>query len=232
MKVIWFGHSAFRVEFGSHVLLIDPFLSGNPGFKGDIAAATAGVTHILLSHGHDDHVGDTVEISKTTGAQVVTNFDLSMYLLEKGVKNINPGNTGGEISCGDFSVTLTYAQHSSSTMLDGKPVFLGNPNGLIIKHAGSPTLYHMGDTEIFSDMALIAELHAPEIVLIPIGDRFTMGARTAALALNRYLKPKVAIPMHYASFDMVAANAGPFQAEMAESLTKVLVPKVGEVLIF
>ena len=232
MKLTWLGHSAFRLELGASVILIDTFLKHNPSFTGDFAAVTAGVTHILLSHGHDDHIGDSVEIAKATGAQIVSNYEVCSFLAGQGASNYNPGNTGGEINCGEFTVVLTHALHSSGTVVDGKSIYLGNPNGLVIKHKGSPTLYHMGDTELFSDMALIAELHAPEIVLIPIGDRFTMGAKSASIALNRYLKPKMALPIHFATFGLLAANSDAFAAEMAGSPTQLLLPKVGETLSF
>ena len=232
MKLTWLGHSAFRIELGASIILIDPFLKHSPSFSGDFDAVTAGATHILLSHGHDDHIGDTVEIAKATGAQVVSNYEVCSFLAGQGATNYNPGNTGGEIDCGEFSVVLTHALHSSGTVVDGKSIYLGNPNGLVIKHKGSPTIYHMGDTELFSDMALIAELHAPEIVLVPIGDRFTMGAKAASIALNRYLKPKMALPIHFATFGLLAANSAAFEAEMAGSPTQLLLPKVGETLSF
>ena len=100
MNLIWLGHSAFRVELGAAVILIDPFLSGNPKFTGDAAKAAAGASHILLTHGHDDHIGDAANIAKTTGAQVISNFEICMYLNAQGAENINPGNTGGAIDCG------------------------------------------------------------------------------------------------------------------------------------
>ena len=232
MNITWFGHSAFRVEIGDNTLLIDPFLTGNPAFNSDFRAATAGTTHVLLTHGHDDHIGDTLDIIRKTGAQLVANVEICSFLQGQGVKNTNPGNTGGTVKCGDFTVSFTPALHSSSTTHDGTPVFLGSPHGLIVKRAGSPTLYHMGDTDLFSDLALVAEIHEPEIVLIPIGDRFTMGARSAALALNLYLRPKWAIPMHYGSFKVLEPNADLFKAQMRGSSVKVIVPRSGEPLDF
>src|SRR5690242_19494942 len=106
MHIVWLGHSAFRLEFNGHIVLIDPFLTGNPGFKGDRAGVIAGVSRILVTHGHGDHVGDTVAIAKETGATVVTNYDLCMALAGQGVEKIDPMNTGGTTDQGGFTVTL------------------------------------------------------------------------------------------------------------------------------
>ena len=166
MNLIWLGHSAFRIELGAQVILIDPFLSGNPKFTGDAARAAAGATHILLTHGHDDHVGDAAKIAKTTGAQIISNFEICMYLNAQGAENINPGNTGGTIDCGAFRVSLTQALHSSGTVVNGQPLYLGCANGVVVKPRDAPCLYHMGDTDVFSDMGLIAEIHSPKIGLV------------------------------------------------------------------
>jgi L-ascorbate metabolism protein UlaG (beta-lactamase superfamily) len=228
MRVTWFGHSAFRVEFGERAVLIDPFLTGNPAFPGDRPAAARNVTHILLTHGHGDHVGDTVDLAKETGATVVTNFDLCMYLASKGVERFEPMNTGGTVDLGGFSATLVRADHSAGLVEQGVGFPLGSANGIIVKAPGEPTLYHMGDTDIFSDMALIAELHEPKVGLVPIGDRITMGAKTAALAVKRYFSFETVIPCHYASFPLVASSADPFVAELAGHATRVAVPQPGE----
>ncbi len=171
MQVTWYGHSAFRLDFGGKAILIDPFFTGNPGFGGDKDAAIKGVTHILLTHGHADHVGDSVEISKKTGAPIVTNYDLCMWLAAQGVEKFDPMNTGGTTEQGGFTVTMVRADHSSGDIKDGMPVYLGNPCGIIVKAKGEPTIYHMGDTDIFSDMALLGEIHAPDVAFVPIGDR-------------------------------------------------------------
>jgi L-ascorbate metabolism protein UlaG (beta-lactamase superfamily) len=227
MRITWFGHSAFRLDFGGRAVLIDPFLTGNPTFPGDRAAAIKGVSHVLLTHGHGDHVGDTVAIAKETGAKVVANYDLCMWLAEKGVAKVDPMNSGGTTDQGGFTVTLTKADHSSSTQEDGKHIPLGLPNGVIVKANGEKTLWHLGDTDIYSDMALLSEIHQPKIAIVPIGDRFTMSAATAALAVKRFLNVETTIPCHYGTFPIIAPNADGFVAAMAGHRTKVVVPKPG-----
>ncbi len=231
MKLTWFGHSAYRLEFGSSVVLIDPFLSGNPSFKGDAEAATAGATHVLLTHGHGDHVGDTVAICARTGAKLVTNYDLAIYLAAKGVQAIDPMNTGGTTDQGEFTVSLTIAFHSSGELdANGVSQALGMPNGIVLtpKLAGEPVVYHMGDTDIFSDMALVDEIYTPGICMVPIGDRFTMGPKTAAMAVKRFLPHvKTVLPCHYGTFPPLVQSADGFIAELAGSQAKVVVPEKG-----
>ena len=227
MRLTWLGHSAFRLDLAGKVILIDPFLEGNPAFPGDRAAAIAGTTHIVLTHGHGDHVGDTLAVAEETGATVVTNYDLCVFLASQGLQRFDPMNTGGTTKQDGFSVTLVRADHSASMVAQGVAHAVGSANGVIIKAPGEKTLYHLGDTDIFSDMALIAELHEPKIGIVPIGDRFTMGARTAALAVRRFFKFETVIPSHYASFPMVAGDANEFVAALAGHDSKVLVPRPG-----
>lgn len=229
MKLVWLGHSAFRIEIGAAIILIDPFLRGNPKFKLDFFAATAGATHILLTHGHDDHVGDCVEIAGASGAEVISNFEICMYLAGQGVAKVNPGNTGGTIRCGEFNVSFTQALHSSSTIVDGRFIYLGNPMGLVVAPSIGPVVYHMGDTDIFSDMALISELHRPQIGLVPVGDRFTMGGDTAAEAVHRYFSFDAVIPCHYGTFDMLAQDPSEFVAALG-GRPNVIVPQIGEAI--
>jgi L-ascorbate metabolism protein UlaG (beta-lactamase superfamily) len=232
MKITWLGHAAFRVEIGASVILFDPFLTGNEKFKLSFSDATRGATHILLTHGHDDHVGDAAHIARETGAQIVANFEICTFLAEQGAVNVNPGNTGGTIACGDFAVSFTDARHSSGTVVNGKSVYLGNPNGLIVAKTGSPTLYHMGDTGIFGDMALIAELYRPKIGLIPVGGRFTMDGAMAALAATRYFNFETVIPCHYGTFDAIAPDASAFVEAMKGGGADVRTPQIGEPMSF
>lgn len=228
MKITWFGHSAFRLDFADKVVLIDPFLTGSPAFEGDADKAAEGATHVLITHGHGDHIGDSVAISKKTGAVVVTNFELCMYLAKQGLENFSPMNSGGEVDFEGFSVVMTPAIHSAGLVEADVGFPLGGANGVIVKAPGEPSVYHMGDTDVFGDMALIAELHAPDIVIAPIGDRFTMGAKTAAFAIKRFFpKARATIPCHFGSFPIIAPNADEFVAQMQGSGVQVITPHKG-----
>ena len=231
MKIIWYGHSCFRVETGSSVILLDPFLTGNASFEAsgiDRARAQDGVTHILVTHGHGDHVGDTVAIAKATGATVVTNFDLCMWFAKQGVQKFEPMNTGGTIDLGDFKASLVRADHSAGLVEMDVNFPLGSANGFVITPPEDPVVVHMGDTDIFSDMELIDDIYEPEIGLVPIGDRFTMGARTAAMACTRFYDFDMVIPCHYGTFPIIDQTAEAFISEMDGE--DVVVPKIGEVI--
>ena len=230
MKLTWYGQSAFRVDVKGASILIDPFLV-NPLWKGGWEGPAEGVTHVLLTHGHNDHFGNTVDILKKTDAQLVANFEICMYAVGQGVsgEKINPGNTGGTVDCGGFTTTFVQALHSSSFNTgDGGNVYLGNPLGLVLHFPEEKTLYHMGDTDIFSDMGLINELHEPKVGLVPIGDRFTMGGAVAALACRRFFKFETVIPCHYKTFGLLDQTPDKFIEGMEGSGTKVLVPAVGK----
>lgn len=227
MKITWFGHSCFRIETGGSVVLIDPFLKGNPTFeKSNIPwdVATDRVTHVALTHGHDDHVGDAVEVCVKRNATLFAVYELAVYLSSKGVKTFEPMNTGGTVCAEHFGLTFVDALHSSSS----HAVYLGNPCGIVLDTREGTKILHMGDTEIFPGMQLINEIHHPDIGIVPIGDRFTMGARTAALACRKFFSFKTIIPCHYGTFEIIAPNADQFIAE-AKPL-KVTVPQVGAAL--
>jgi L-ascorbate metabolism protein UlaG (beta-lactamase superfamily) len=228
MKLTWYGHSAFRIDAGDASILIDPFLTGNPAWEGGWEGPAEGVTHVLLTHGHNDHVGDALEILKKTGAMLVANAEISDYFSGKGVENVNPANHGGTVECGGFTTTLVNAVHSSALeMEDGSAVYLGNPAGLVLHFPDDKTLYHMGDTDVFSDMALINELHDPKIGLVPVGDRYTMGGAVAALACRRFFNFETIVPCHYATFGLLDETAEKFVSGMEGSGAKILVPEKG-----
>ncbi len=222
MKLTWFGHSAFRLETGGAVIMIDPYLSENPSWSGTVEEASKGATHVIVTHGHADHIGDAKAICQSSGATLISSFEICMYL---GLEKMEPMNTGGGVSLEDFHVALTPALHSSS--LDGYD--LGPANGVVITPKdGGRVVYHAGDTGLFSDMKLIEEIYQPRVGLIPIGDRFTMGAHTAAIACRKFFNFDVVIPMHWGSFPIIAQSPDAFIAEMGEDATHVRPMTPGE----
>ncbi|KAA6404844.1 metal-dependent hydrolase [Candidatus Tokpelaia sp.] len=236
MKITWLGHAAFRIEVGEAVILIDPFLSGNAKLAAaglDMYKAAEGLTHIALTHGHGDHLGDTIALAREKNVPVSANADLAAWLKARGVERIMPGNTGGTQRHETYTLTFVNALHSSAVMEEnGLSSSLGNPNGLIFHFTEAPTVYHMGDTDIFSDMQLIDELHRPVIGLVPIGDCFTMGGAVAALACRRYLNLRYALPCHYGTFPLLDQTADKFITAMKGAQTEVKAPQIGEMLEF
>jgi L-ascorbate metabolism protein UlaG (beta-lactamase superfamily) len=173
-------------------------------------------------------LGSTREICLATGALLVANWEICHHFAARGVEKISPGNQGGTIDLGSFRLSFVGAHHSSSSIAEGMPpIYLGNPAGIVITAADEKTLLHMGDTDIFSDMALINEIHQPKIGIVPIGDRFTMGGNLAAFACNRFYGLETAIPCHYATFPIIDQTADKFVAAMRGSKTRVLVPERG-----
>jgi len=194
-KIIWLGHSAFQILTATgQTVLIDPWLVGNPKCPPQVALER--VDTILVTHGHDDHLGDTVTLAKKFSSQVACIYEISLWLAAQGVTTCCPMGKGGTQRVGDIEVTLTHAIHSSSIEHEGKIIYAGEAAGFIVRLPGGLTLYHAGDTALFSDMRLIGELYAPEIACLPIGDTYTMGPREAAKAI-RLLEVKHVVPMHY-----------------------------------
>ncbi|WP_121611440.1 metal-dependent hydrolase [Mesobacillus foraminis] len=196
MKISYHGHSVVKIETGGKTILIDPFLTGN-GLT-DLKANEVTADAILLTHAHNDHVGDTVEIAKRTGALVVTNADLATYLSWQGVRT-HGMNIGGSYEFDFGKVKMTQAFHGSGYVTDGQQIIYGGMPAGILFSAEGKTIYHAGDTGLFSDMKLIGERHEIDLAFLPIGDNFTMGPEDAAAAAE-FLKAKLVVPIHFNTF--------------------------------
>jgi L-ascorbate metabolism protein UlaG (beta-lactamase superfamily) len=234
VKLTWIGHASFILETpGGKRALIDPWMTGNP-VAPESLHDPGDVDLILLSHGHSDHIGDVVRLAKEKSpAAVICMIELGDYLTSKGVENIIGGNKGGTLSAEGVSVTLTHAFHSSSYGEDdGTIVYTGEPAGMIITLENGYRIYFAGDTTVFGDMALIAELYSPDLAMLPIGDFFTMGPMEAAKAVE-LLGVKHVVPMHYGTFPILTGTPQGLRDELAQrGLTDVVVeePKPGDTL--
>ncbi|WP_172326760.1 metal-dependent hydrolase [Mangrovicoccus sp. HB161399] len=207
MKFTWLGHSGFRIEIGDQVLLLDPWITGNPMFpEGARAEAIAGATHILLTHGHFDHANDVAAIAKELDIPAVGIFDLVGYLEGKdGIKAVG-FNKGGTVALGSVKVTMVNAVHSSTMPSDGGPVSVGSEAGFVLDD-GSRRVYVSGDTDVTMDMELVEALHHPEIGVLCAGGHFTMDMKRAAYAAKRFFNFKTVIPCHYKTFPLLAQSA-------------------------
>lgn len=219
MKITYHGHSCFLIEGSKYSVIFDPFLKDNPLAKMNPKDVKADA--ILVSHGHFDHVGDAVEISKNNDATIVAPFELASYFQSKGAKS-HPMNIGGAYNFPFGTVKLTIAHHGSATETGAT----GNPCGFILIMEGK-VIYHTGDTGLFSDMKLIGELNTIDVALIPIGDNFTMGISDALKAVE-FLKPKIAIPMHYNTFDMIKQDPMQFIEGLRGSSARGILLTIGE----
>lgn len=221
-KLTYLGHACFTVEDERSKIIIDPFLTGNPLAK--ISSKDVKVNAVLVSHGHGDHLGDAVEIAKRCNAPIIAPYELADYCSKRGAQ-IHPMHIGGGRKFDWGEVKLTIAHHGSAIV--GETVtYTGNPCGFIIKMSGK-TVYHPGDTGLFMDMKLIGEMNQIDVALLPIGDNFTMGIADAVKAVE-FLRPKVAIPMHFDTMDVIKQDPQEFARGVKNLPVKAVILKVGD----
>jgi L-ascorbate metabolism protein UlaG (beta-lactamase superfamily) len=220
-KITWLGHSSFQLETSGKSILIDPFFAGNP-----VAQVSADDVHadvIIVTHGHGDHVGDTVSIAKRTGALVISNFEIVTWLQNQGIENAHPMHIGGSHRFDFGTVKLTIAHHGSS-LPDGSDG--GNPTGVILKTPDG-NVYFAGDTGLFSDMKLIGE-EGLAVAVIPVGDNFTMGPDDS-LKAARFLQPQIVIPCHYDTWPLIEQDIDDWSRRIAaETPAQPAVLQIGE----
>jgi L-ascorbate metabolism protein UlaG (beta-lactamase superfamily) len=227
LSITWLGHATFLVRTtGGKRLLFDPWVTGNPSSPPE-AKKVAELDLILLTHGHSDHTGDAVSIGRSSGAQTVAPFELSLWLQKKGLKNVTGMNPGGTVHMHGLSITMVPAVHSSSVEEDGRIVYLGVATGYVIRFEDGLTAYYAGDTALFGDMQLIGEMYRPQIAFLPIGDFYTMGPEQAAKA-SELLGVKQIIPMHYGTFPALTGTPGRLRELVSVRGVEVLELKPGE----
>jgi L-ascorbate metabolism protein UlaG (beta-lactamase superfamily) len=227
LSITWLGHATFLITTpGRKRIVTDPWLDGNPMCPPDRKRIDA-ADLILLSHGHSDHTGDIVPVSRATNATILAVHELSLWLERKGLKNVVGMGIGGTVSAAGLEVSMTPAIHTSSVVEDEAIVYLGNPAGFVVRMENGQAFYFAGDTALFSDMRLIAEMHAPDIAFLPIGDHYTMGPDAAARAC-RLLGVRQVVPMHYGTFPILTGTPERLKQLVEPHGVDVLVLKPGE----
>jgi L-ascorbate metabolism protein UlaG (beta-lactamase superfamily) len=230
MNIIWLGHGSFRIEIEDQVLLIDPWLTGNPMLGEDQHdAALTGVTDILVTHAHFDHIADVPAISKAHNAPVSGMYELAQFLAEQGAVEGDAFNMGGTITRGNVAISMVPASHSSSADVDGLRRYMGSESGLIIKGEGH-CIYVSGDTGIMADMDWIGDFYKPDIGILSAGGHFTMGMAEATYAAKRYFTFKTVIPCHYRTMPMLEQSADVLRDGLAN--VNVVEPEVMQAIAF
>jgi L-ascorbate metabolism protein UlaG (beta-lactamase superfamily) len=213
MELTWLGHASFRLDAGGKRIYIDPFLNGNPKTP-DSEKDPERADIIAVTHGHGDHVGDTVDIAKKHGSTVVAPVELADWIGNQGVENVRDPNKGGTVEVDGIRFTMTNAHHSSSNN-DGE--YMGEPCGIVVRADGK-SVYFAGDTCVFGDMQLIGRLYSPDVAVLPIGDHYTMGPDEAALAVE-LLGVKRVVPCHFGTFPPLVGTPDALQEKVGSGVT-------------
>ncbi|MBG9736084.1 metal-dependent hydrolase [Paenibacillus alvei] len=209
MKIHFHGHSCIQLVTEQHRIIIDPFLTGNPA--ADVEAARIEADFVLLTHAHGDHIGDAAAIAKRCNAPIIAMVELANYMETQGAQAVGM-NLGGSASFEFGELKLVPALHSSSVTVNGQDIYMGNPAGIVLQ-TGGLTIYHAGDTALFSDMKLIGDRYKPDIAFLPIGSFFTMDPEDALLAAQ-WVQAKVVIPIHYNTFQPIQQDGAAFVAKL------------------
>jgi L-ascorbate metabolism protein UlaG (beta-lactamase superfamily) len=218
LQITWFGHSAFLLEPPrGPTVLIDPWLDNPRAPAG--AKDLPRVDVILVTHGHSDHVGNTVEVARRTGAKVISIFELFLHFQALGVQTAEGMNKGGTIVLDGLKATMVDARHSSDIDVDGKVTAGGEPAGFVVAFEDGFTVYHAGDTALFGDMKFIGQLHAPTVALLPIGGLYTMAPREAAVACT-LIRPSYIIGMHYGTFPVLTGTPAELRRHLPVNMRK------------
>ena len=223
LSITWLGHSTFLIGLpGGIRVLTDPWL-GNPACPAALVKPDAlrPVHLILVSHGHSDHLTDVIPVARATGAAVVCLFEVGQYLTDRGLHDVRDMGIGGTQEVAGVTVTMTQAVHSGSITENGRIIYLGGAAGFIVRAPGAPTIYFAGDTGIFGDMKIIGEIYRPQVAFLPIGDLYTMGPDTAAIAA-RWLGVRQVVPMHWGTFPALRGRPAALREHLAGSDIDVL----------
>jgi L-ascorbate metabolism protein UlaG (beta-lactamase superfamily) len=229
IKITWLGHATFIIDTpGGKRLLIDPWVMNNPATPKDRKKIDK-VDLMLCTHGHGDHIGDAVALARQHNPKVLGVYELCMWMNKKGAQQIMPMNKGGSQEIGDVYVTMVHADHSCGIEDDGQIIYGGEPCGYVIQFQNGLKIYHAGDTNVFGDMRIIHELYQPDLVMLPIGDVFTMGPREAAYAC-KLLQPKAVIPMHFSTFPMLTGTPAELERRIQDMGIELHTMRPGETL--
>ena len=227
LSFTWLGHSTFLFRSpGGKRILIEPWVASNPACP-PAAKKIEALDLILITHGHSDHAEDAAAIARATGAHVVANYEVCLWLEAKGIQNTAPMGHGGTQTIGAIAITMVNAVHGSSALEAGRVVYLGHPAGFVIRFEDGVTIYFAGDTDLFGDMRLIGEMYRPTIAFLPIGDRFTMGPVAAAKAAE-LLGVRQVVPMHYGTFPFLTGTPAELRALVEPRGVQVLELQPGE----